>query len=243
MPQAPDISVVVPVKDEAENVTKLIEEIRAALTGRAYEMVFVDDCSKDGTVQALLDLRKTIPELRIVRHPENCGQSSGIRTGVFKARGEKIIVMDGDGQNNPADIPALLARYEAPSRNPKLALVMGQRVGRQDTWAKREASKLANRIRNGILHDRTRDTGCGLKLFSREAFLRLPYFHGMHRFMPALMLREGYEIDFVDVSHRPRERGQSKYGVIDRALQTLPDLFGVVWLRSRTRLPSDRIEL
>lgn len=240
---APEISVVVPVKDEAENVASLIEEIRAALKGRSYEMVFVDDASKDATVKVLLDLRRNIPELRVVRHPENCGQSSAIRTGVLKAHGETIAVLDGDGQNPPGEIPKLLERYEAPGRNAKLGLVMGQRRKREDNIAKRWASRFANKVRGSLLKDRTRDTGCGLKVFSREAFLRLPYFHGMHRFMPALMLREGYEIDFVDVSHRPRERGKSKYGVIDRALQATPDLLGVLWLRSRTRLPSDRIEV
>jgi dolichol-phosphate mannosyltransferase len=243
MAQAPDISVVVPVKDEAENVATLIEEIRTALEGRSYEMVFVDDASKDKTVDVLLGLKARMPELRIVRHPENCGQSSAIRTGVFKARGATVAVLDGDGQNPPGEIPKLLARYEAPSRNVKLGMVMGQRLKRQDNAAKRWASRFANNLRGSLLKDRTRDTGCGLKVFSREAFLRLPYFHGMHRFMPALMLREGYEVDFVDVGHRPRERGKSKYGVIDRAFQATPDLLGVMWLRSRTRLPSDRIEV
>jgi glycosyltransferase involved in cell wall biosynthesis len=243
MPPEVEISVVVPVKDEEENVGKLIEEIRAALKGRAYEIIFVDDCSRDGTIEALRSLRRNIPELRIISHPENCGQSSAIRSGVLKARGATVVILDGDGQNDPADIPKLITRYEAPGNDPKLGLVMGQRVGRQDTWVKRKASRFANWVRNNALKDRTRDTGCGLKVFSREAFLRLPYFHGMHRFMPALMLREGFEVDFVDVGHRPRERGTSKYGVLDRALQTIPDLLGVVWLRSRTRLPSDRIEL
>lgn len=238
-----EISVVVPVKDEAESVGKLIEEIRAALKGRSYEMVFVDDCSRDQTIDTLRNLRRNIPELRIISHPENCGQSSAIRTGVFKARGRTIAILDGDGQNPPGEIPKLLERYEAPTRHAKLGLVMGQRLKRQDNIAKRWASRFANWLRSSLLKDRTRDTGCGLKVFSREAFLRLPYFHGMHRFMPALMLREGYEVEFVDVSHRPRERGQSKYGVIDRALQATPDLLGVVWLRSRTRLPSERIEL
>jgi glycosyltransferase involved in cell wall biosynthesis len=243
MPTEVEISVVVPVRDEEENVAKLIGEIRAALSSRPYEMIFVDDASRDRTLKVLKELRRAMPELRVVRHPENCGQSSAIRTGVFAAHGRTVVVLDGDGQNDPADIPALLERYGAPTRNSKLALVMGQRLGRQDSWAKRSASRFANWLRNQALQDRTSDTGCGLKVFAREAFLRLPYFHGMHRFMPALMLREGYEIDFVPVRHRAREKGRSKYGVIDRALQTLPDLFGVMWLRSRTRLPSDRIEL
>src|SRR5262249_46264429 len=161
------------------------------LKGRSYEMVFVDDASKDATVDTLLNLKRTIPELRVIRHPENCGQSSAIRTGVFKAKCETIAVLDGAGQNPPGEFPKLLDRYEAPGRNIKLGIVMGQRLKRQDNVAKRYASRFANWLRGSLLKDRTRDTGCGLKVFSRDAFLRLPYFHGMHRFMPALMLREG----------------------------------------------------
>ena len=239
---AVDISVVIPVKDEAGNVVKLLAEVRAALAGRSFEVIFVDDGSSDGTQAALVAERPRAPELRIVQHSENCGQSSAIRTGVFLAKGGLIVTLDGDGQNDPADIPALLAKYEAAA-NSRLGLVMGQRRSRHESQGKRIASKLANRIRSAVLGDKTRDVGCGLKLFRREAYLRLPYFHGMHRFIPALMLREGYDIDFVDVNDRPRGSGKSKYGVLDRALQATPDLLGVIWLKRRTRLPKSRTEL
>jgi glycosyltransferase involved in cell wall biosynthesis len=240
---AVDFSVVIPVKDEAGNVAALLAEVRAALAGRAFEVIFVDDGSSDATPQALQACKGRAPELRVVRHSENCGQSSAIRSGVFFARGAKIITLDGDGQNDPADIPALIAKFEAGSNDPKLALVMGQRRKRNEGLAKRWASKIANAVRSRALGDHTRDVGCGLKLFTREAYLRLPYFHGMHRFLPALMIREGYAIDFVDVNDRPRGSGRSKYGVLDRALQAIPDLLGVMWLKRRTRLPNERTEI
>lgn len=235
-------SVVIPVKDERGNVLTLLAEIRAAMAGRPFEVIFVDDCSGDDTADILLAARGEAPELRIIRHSENCGQSSAIRTGVLAARGDFIITLDGDGQNDPADIPKLLAKFKA-AETPKLAMVAGQRLKRQDSWSKKLASKIANQVRGAMLGDHTRDTGCGLKLFRRDAYLRLPYFSAMHRFFPALFMREGYEIDFVDVGHRPRGSGSSKYGVFDRALQSIPDLFGVMWLRMRTHLPSDRTEL
>ena len=240
---AVDISVVIPVKDEVGNVATLLAEVRGALKGRAFEVIFVDDGSTDGTQQALLKERASAPELRVIQHSENCGQSSAIRTGVLGANGRLIITLDGDGQNDPADIPALIAKFEAAGNNPQLALIMGQRRNRHENQQKRLASKLANKIRSAALGDKTRDVGCGLKLFTREAYLRLPYFHGMHRFIPALMLREGYDIDFVDVNDRPRGSGKSKYGVLDRALQATPDLLGVMWLKRRTRLPKARTEL
>lgn len=238
-----DISVVIPVKDEVGNVAKLLAEVRAALSGRAFEVIFVDDGSSDGTPGALLAERAAAPELRVIQHSENCGQSPAIRTGVLIAKGAKIVTLDGDGQNDPADIPSLLAKFEAGAANPRLGLIMGQRRSRHESGQKRLASKLANRIRSAALGDKTRDVGCGLKLFTREAYLRLPYFHGMHRFIPALMLREGYDIDFVDVNDRPRGSGKSKYGILDRALQAAPDLLGVMWLKQRTRLPKARTEL
>ena len=235
-------SVVIPVKEEEGNVASLLAEIREVMSGRAYEVIFVDDCSLDATADVLLAERANAPELRIIRHPQNCGQSSAIRTGVLCAKGETIITLDGDGQNDPHDIPNLLALYEEKA-GPNLGMVGGQRTKRQDTWGKRMASGIANRVRSSLLGDHTRDTGCGLKVFSKAAYLRLPYFSAMHRFLPALFLREGFEIHFVDVGHRPRGAGQSKYGVFDRALQSIPDLLGVMWLRRRTRLPSERIEL
>jgi len=238
-----DISVVIPVKDEAGNVVSLLEEVRAALAGRAFEVIFVDDGSTDATVETLTSRKAVAPELRIVRHSENCGQSSAIRTGVLFARAPVIVTLDGDGQNDPADIPALIADFERAPQRPALGLVMGQRRNRHESARKRLASKIANWVRSRALGDHTRDVGCGLKLFRREAFLRLPYFHGMHRFVPALMIREGYEIDFVNVGDRPRGSGRSKYGVLDRAVQAIPDLLGVMWLKRRTRLPRSRVEL
>jgi glycosyltransferase involved in cell wall biosynthesis len=238
-----DISVVIPVKDEAGNVGLLLDEVRAALAGRSYEVIFVDDGSSDATVETLLARKPAAPELRIVRHSENCGQSSAIRSGVMFARAPVVVTLDGDGQNNPADIPALVAKFETSAAKARLGLVMGQRVRRHESAQKRLASKIANWARSRALGDHTRDVGCGLKLLTRDAYLRLPYFHGMHRFLPALVIREGYEIDFVDVGDRPRRSGRSKYGVLDRAVQSIPDLLGVMWLKRRTRLPKARVEL
>lgn len=238
-----DFSVVIPVKDEEGNVAALLEEIRRALAGRAFEVVFVDDCSSDATVKELEACRSSAPELRILCHSQNCGQSTAIRSGVLAARGATVITLDGDGQNNPADIPRLLAIWERKDRPARLAMVAGQRLKRRDTAGKRLASWIANGVRSRVLKDGTRDTGCGLKVFSREAFLRLPYFTAMHRFLPALMRREGYALDFVDVESRARRAGQSKYRGFRRALQAVPDLVGVMWLLSRTRLPTDVREI
>lgn len=239
-----DVSVVVPVKDEADNVIPLLQEIHAAVTGQgAFEIIFIDDCSKDGTRDVLSKARETVPELRILLHDVNCGQSSAIRTGVLAARGRVIVTLDGDGQNDPADIPSLLAKLNAPDAPPRLAMISGQRQKRQDSAMKRLASKLANDIRGRLLNDKTRDAGCGLKAFEREAFLRLPYFDHMHRFMTALMLREGYEVDFVPVRHRARRFGKSKYGVLDRLWVSLSDILGVMWLARRCRLPRNLSEI
>lgn len=241
---APELTVVVPVKDEAENVRPLIDEIVAALRGLLpFEIVYVDDGSSDGTPAALNAARADIPELRVVRHQRNSGQSAGVRTGVKFARAPLIVTLDGDGQNNPADIPSLLAAYRTAPPQENVKLVGGQRVKRQDTWAKRTASRWANGIRGWLLKDDTRDTGCGLKLFDRQAFLDLPYFDHLHRFLPALIKRDGYGIRMVDVSHRARTRGASKYGVIDRLLVSIRDIRGVMWLRARRRLPGEVKEL
>lgn len=233
-----ELSVVVPVKDEAGNAVPLLMEICAALRGLvAFEVIFIDDFSKDTTAAELLSAREQAPELRLVKHRNNCGQSRAIRTGVQHARGRLIATLDGDGQNDPADIPALLSQWRAQEGQTArpLGLVAGQRRKRQDSFMKRFASRFGNNIRGWLLNDRTRDTGCGLKLFSREAFLRLPYFDHMHRFMPALMLREGYEIAHQDVNHRPRQKGQSKYGTLDRLWVSISDIQGVLWLRRRAR--------
>jgi dolichol-phosphate mannosyltransferase len=241
---APELSVVVPVKDEAENVRPLIDEITAALRGVVpFEIVYVDDGSRDGTPAALKTALAEVPELRVLRHTKNSGQSAGVRTGVKAARAPLVATLDGDGQNDPADIPKLLAAYRAAPAAEKVRLVGGQRLKRQDTAAKKWASRWANRLRAWLLQDDTRDTGCGLKLFDRAAFLELPYFDHLHRYLPALIKRDGYAIRMVDVSHRARTRGASKYGVLDRALVSIRDLMGVMWLMARRRLPGEVDEL
>lgn len=239
MTGAPEVSVVVPVKDEAENAVPLLNEICAALRGKAaFEVLFVDDGSSDTTVETLVAARTQNPELRVLRHAKNSGQSRAVRTGVIAARGRLIATLDGDGQNDPADIPNLLATWKREEAGtPPLGLVAGQRRKREDNFMKRLASRVGNGTRQWLLQDGTRDTGCGLKLFSREAFLALPYFDHLHRFIPALMLREGYRITHVDVHHRPRAHGRSKYGTLDRLLVSLSDLMGVRWLRRRARNP------
>jgi dolichol-phosphate mannosyltransferase len=228
------LSVVVPVYNEEGNVAPLVREIVAALRGVTdFEIVYVDDCSKDGTVAALQALRAEAPELRIVRHVSNSGQSTATRNGVRAARGAWIATLDGDGQNDPADIPKLLQKRDAAA--PEVKLFAGWRVNRQDTGSKRWASKIANAIRSRMLRDSTPDTGCGIKLFEREAFLDLPYFDHMHRYLPALMQRAGWQTVSVPVNHRPRGTGVSKYNNLNRALVGISDLRGVSWLIKRSR--------
>jgi dolichol-phosphate mannosyltransferase len=229
--------------NEVENAVPLLNEICAALRGRAsFEVIFVDDASRDGTVAALLAAKSIAPELRVLAHKKNSGQSRAVRTGVIAARGKLVATLDGDGQNDPADIPLLLDVWRRSSTGDgELGLVAGQRRSRKDSWIKRMSSKVGNGVRQALLHDGTRDTGCGLKVFSRDAFLSLPYFDHIHRFMPALMLREGYRIDHADVNHRPRSHGTSKYGTLDRLLVSISDLQGVRWLARRSRRP-ERIE-
>ncbi len=227
------LSVVVPVKDEAGNVEPLACEIAHAVEGESTaEILFVDDGSTDATALALKDLKTSLPRLRIVRHGSNMGQSRAVRTGVQAARGDIVVVLDGDGQNDPADIPKLVAEFRRADAA-SLGLVQGQRAQRRDSAKKRFASLLANRIRRSLLDDRASDVGCGLKAFRREAFLALPYFDHMHRYMVALMLREGFEVRFVEVNHRPRLHGRSKYGVWDRLVAGVYDLIGVRWLQRR----------
>jgi len=232
-----DLSIVIPVKDEAGNIAPLVREIAAALDGFAeYEVVYVDDGSGDGTAGEIRRLQETIPQLRLIRHAESYGQSAAIRSGVKAARGRWVATLDGDGQNDPGDIPALYRiALDAPAEPP--LLVAGHRTRRHDSWSKRRASRIANAVRGRLLHDRTPDTGCGLKVFSRALFLDLPYFDHMHRFLPALVLRAGGAVRSVPVNHRPRQRGVSKYGVLDRLVVGITDLAGVMWLRRRSSQP------
>src|SRR5581483_12394906 len=196
------VSVVVPVKDEADNVGPLVREIAAAMASEpGHEILFIDDGSTDGTLKVLTDLKREVPALRVLRHPRNLGQSRGIRTGVIAARGDIIVTLDGDGQNDPADIPKLLALIRA---NPALGLVSGVRVKRQDKASRRLASRIGNGLRQRLLRDGAVDTGCGLKAFRRDAFLELPYFDHIHRYLIALIRRDGWEVAFVPVGHRPR---------------------------------------
>lgn len=237
----PDISVVVPVYDEEGAAPDLAREIAAAFAGRNFEIVFVDDRSKDATRAALMALKSEIPQLRVLAHKANSGQSRAIRSGVIAARGDIVVTLDGDGQNDPADGPKLVDALLAGP--PQLALVGGERVKRQDSEAKKWASKVGNGVRKQMLKDTANDTGCGLKAFRREAFLRLPYFDHIHRYIPALMLREGYQVDFRPVNHRHRQTGQSKYTNLGRLWASLSDLLGVMWLQSRSRLPGAVEEL
>jgi dolichol-phosphate mannosyltransferase len=232
------LSVVIPVKNEAGNIAPLVSEIAAALDGRLeYEIVYVDDGSDDATAGEIRRLQAASPRLRLVQHRSSCGQSAAIRSGIKAACGAWIATLDGDGQNDPADIPALWAIAQESPAPPPL-LVAGHRVHRQDSWSKRRASRIANAVRRWLLRDDTPDTGCGLKLFRRDLFLDLPYFDHMHRFLPALVLREGGVVRSVPVNHRPRERGISKYGVLDRLGVGITDLFGVVWLLRRAKRPA-----
>jgi len=230
----PQLSVVVPVHNEEDNVAPLVGEIVAALRGViSFEIVYVDDTSRDATLQRLRDLQATTPELRVIRHLSNAGQSTAVRNGVKAARAPWIATLDGDGQNDPADIPKLLAQRDAAAADIKL--FAGWRVNRQDSGSKRWASKWANAIRARMLRDDTPDTGCGIKLFEREAFLDLPYFDHMHRYLPALMQRAGWKTVSVPVNHRHRTAGVSKYNNLGRALVGIKDLFGVSWLIQRSR--------
>jgi dolichol-phosphate mannosyltransferase len=232
-----ELSVVIPVKDEAGNIAPLVAEIVAALDRRAdYEIIYVDDGSRDATAAEIRNLQPGLPQLRLVRHAASCGQSAAIRSGVKAARGRWIATLDGDGQNDPADLPALwLIARDSPAVPP--LLLAGHRAQRRDSRSKRLASRIANAVRRRVLHDATPDTGCGLKFFPRALFLDLPYFDHMHRFLPALVLREGGEVRSLPVNHRPRQRGVSKYGVLDRLAVGIADLLGVMWLCRRRARP------
>ena len=230
----PQLSVVVPVHNERDNIVPLIEEIVAALRGRvALEIVYVDDASRDDSLAVLREARQRFPELRVLRHLSQSGQSTAVRTGVKAARGAWIATLDGDGQNDPADIPKLLAARDAGEAAVKC--YAGWRVNRRDDALKRVSSKVANAVRSRILRDATPDTGCGLKLFEREAFLELPYFDHMHRVLPALCPRAGWQVRSVPVNPRPRTRGTSKYGMWNRLWVGIVDLRGVGWLIRRAK--------
>ena len=232
-----DLSVVIPVKNEAENIAALVGEVCATLDGLVeYEILYVDDGSTDTTVAEISRLAAKIPQIRLLRHTRNCGQSAAIRTGVRAAQAAWIATLDGDGQNDPADIATLWRLGRQASADAPM-LIVGHRERRRDRSSKRWASGIANAVRGRVLGDRTPDTGCGLKLFPRALFLDLPYFDHMHRFLPALVLREGGAVRSVPINHRPRRRGKSKYGIFDRLGVGIIDLFGVMWLQHRATQP------
>ncbi len=233
---APAVSVVVPVRNEAGNIAPLVEEIAAALAGRAFEIVYVNDGSTDASAAELVTHARTRPYLRQVKHTVSCGQSAAIRTGVAAARGGLIVTLDGDGQNDPKFLPVLIDALQQGGAG--VGLVAGQRVGRKASGFKKLQSRIANTVRGAVLRDGTRDTGCGLKAFRRDIFLSLPYFDGLHRFLPALVRRECYAIAYVDVVDRDRRHGVSNYGMWDRLWIGILDLAGVWWLiRRRKRVP------
>jgi glycosyltransferase involved in cell wall biosynthesis len=238
-----ELSVVVPVCNEAGNAAALAREIARVMEGRAYEMIFVDDASQDETRAELAAARAELPTLRIVGHRRNAGQSQAIRSGVLKARAPLVGTLDGDGQNDPADLPRLMARLVRQDAPEGLAMVSGVRRSRKDAAEKRWASSFANGVRQRLLGDGAVDSGCGVKVFRRDAFLLLPYFDHMHRYMPALMLREGFGVEYLDVNHRPRGAGRSKYTNLGRFAAATTDLFGVLWLKSRRRDPKGADEL
>ncbi|HVN42372.1 MAG TPA: glycosyltransferase family 2 protein, partial [Steroidobacteraceae bacterium] len=229
-----ELSVVVPVCNEADNVRPLAREICTALRDRhAFEVLFVDDGSEDGTVRAVLEARAAgLPEIRLIRHEVRCGQSAAVASGVRAAVAPWIATLDGDGQNDPADVPRLLATAREGAAR-RLGLVIGHRTVRRDRWLRRVSGRVANAVRGWLLGDETPDSGCGIKVFRREAFLDLPRFDHMHRFMPALFRRAGYEVASVPVNHRERTRGRSKYGLHNRLWVGIVDLIGVMWLMRR----------
>jgi dolichol-phosphate mannosyltransferase len=236
------VSIVVPVRNEADNIAPLIAEIAVALDGRwPYEIIYVNDGSTDATAERLAAARAQRGNLREVRHARSGGQSAAVRSGVRAARGAIVATLDGDGQNNPGFLPDLISAIERGGA--RVGLAAGQRVGRKDTGFKKLQSRVANGVRNAILKDGTRDTGCGLKAFRREVFLMMPYFDGLHRFLPALVRREGFDIAYVDVVDRPRRSGVSNYGFFDRLWIGIMDLAGVWWLIRRKKPNPDATEV
>jgi dolichol-phosphate mannosyltransferase len=233
------LSIVIPAKNEAENILALIDGIGAALVAQEpFEVIVVDDGSTDDTGRVLAARMRTMANLRVLRNERSAGQSAAVHSGVLVARAPIICTLDGDGQNPPEELPKLAAPLLAPGSE-AVGLVAGQRVDRHDTWTKRAGSRFANGLRGWLLQDGTRDTGCGLKAFRRDAFLRLPYFNHMHRYLPALFARDGWQIVHVDVAHRDRVAGRSNYSNLQRALVGVTDLMGVMWLirRRKTATP------
>ena len=234
---SPDVSVIIPVHNESGAIVTLIEEIEAALSGFGYEIIVVDDCSKDDTLEVLQNAKATHPNLKVFSHIKNAGQSRAIYSGLQFATAPLIGVLDGDGQNDPVDFPKMLRILTAPDAPKKLAMVQGMRLKRQDTKAKKYASKIANAVRQKLLNDGAVDSGCGIKIVRKEVFDTLPYFDHMHRYMAALVKQAGFETQFIEVHHRPRETGQSKYTNIGRLVAALTDLIGVIWLGTRRKNP------
>lgn len=235
----PRLTVLIPVRDEEPNIAPLVTEIEAALDGVvAFEILYVNDGSTDGTEAAVARAQQGRTHLRLLALDRNAGKAEALRAGAEAARGELLVLIDGDGQNNPADIPRLLAAFDAADG---AGLAMAQRVGRKDTAFKRWQSRTANAVRKRLLRDDTRDAGCGFALLPRAVFRSLPVFAGMHRFLPALVRREGRAVVFVDVVDRPRRAGASKYGFFDRLWVGIADMFGVLWLiRRRGRVATAR---
>ncbi len=231
-----DLSIVIPALNEQENVVPLLDEVLAALRplAIAFEVIFVDDGSDDATAARLQARMADTPELRLVRHARRYGQSMGVRSGVLAAKGIWIGTLDGDRQNDPADLPKLWAVANGPEQP---GVIAGERIKRNDNWQKRYASRFANWLRRKLLNDGTKDTGCGLKMFRRDLFMEFPHFDHMHRYLPALARRHGAKVVPVPVNHRAREAGKSKYGTLDRALVGATDLFGVWWLIKRSHFP------
>ncbi len=239
----PHLAVVLPAYNESGNLGPLVTEIDAALKGVPHEIVVTDDGSTDDTKARLVALKETFPQLRVLAHNQNAGQSRALRTAIMAARAPIIATLDSDGQNVPADIPALYGQLTRDGAPATLAMVGGRRAKRRDTAAKRIGSRIGNGVRKRLLHDEADDTGCGLKVFRRSAFLELPYFDHVHRYLPALMLREGYACEYRDVDHRERGAGESKYTNFGRLRVSLADLRGVRWLNSRARSPGGYEEL
>ena len=239
----PEFSVVSPVRNEAENVEQLVREIAQSLGGRAFEIIFVDDSSQDDTRARLFALKQTIPNLRVIGHRKNAGQSRAVRTGVLAARSPVILTLDGDGQNDPADLPALLAQLNRADAPGDLALVQGRRDKRIDSGWKKFGSRFANNIRRSILKDSNTDSGCGMRAFKREAYLQIPYFDHMHRYLPALMQSEGFMVEERAVGHRARTHGKSNYTNFGRLADAVSDMRGVMWRRKRRRSPGGTDEI
>ncbi len=230
------VSIVIPIKNEAENIGGLVQQIQQSCAEHGdFEIIIVDDGSSDSSADVVREMMVSQGNLRLLQHKASAGQSAAVHSGILAAYGVVVATLDGDGQNPPEELPKLFAPLIDPSVSPQLGLVAGQRVGRKDTWSKKLASKFANGLRSKLLKDETRDTGCGLKAFRRDAFLTLPYFNHMHRYLPALFGRAGWEIAHVDVSHRARNAGSSNYSNLQRGLVGAVDLFGVMWLLRRRK--------